>query len=346
MADFLSDRNVLVTGGCGFIGSHLVRRLTSLGARVTVIDNLAPRCGGKLQNLAGVLDRITLQQADLCNVAEYIELLPSVEFVFCLAGSTSHAESMRRPDDDLHANCRGPLALLESLRRASPEAKIVAAGTRQVYGRPLALPVDESHPLRPIDVNGVHMQAAENYYRVYHETYGLRSACLRLTNTYGPRMDLARCCHGFVSVFFRQALLGRSIDLYGGGAQRRDFNFVGDVVEAFLSAARLPMEEHQVYNVGHEEPSSVRAFAEQLCATIGGSIRSVPFPAERQRIDIGEYWAHCGKFRRATNWRPKTSLAEGIAITARHYLANHDELRNLDPPSGDAPPTSLMSSAF
>jgi nucleoside-diphosphate-sugar epimerase len=225
---------------------------------------------------------------------------------------------------------------LEALRRVNPQAKIVAAGTRQVYGRPQSLPVDESHPVRPTDVNGIHLHAAENYYRLYHEVYGLRSACLRLTNTYGPRMSLTRACHGFVSVFFRQALFGRSIDLYGGGTQRREFNYVGDVVDALLSAAQLKMDSHEVYNLGHDEPHSVRDFAERLCETIGGSVRSVAFPADRKVIDIGDYWGSYEKFSRASGWRPATPLREGIERTARYYQAKSGEL--LEPANPPSPP--------
>lgn len=317
---------MLVTGGCGFIGSNLVRQLCMLGARVTVVDNLAPRCGGNLRNLDGTTGTLIAREADIAEAADFPDLMCDASIVFCLAGSTSHADSMRYPDDDLRSNCRGPLALLETLRRVNPRAKIVVASTRQVYGRPETLPVDELHPVRPIDVNGIHLHAAENYYRLFQQVYGLRSVCLRLTNTYGPRMSLTRACHGFVSVFFRQALFGRSIDLFGGGTQRRDFNYVGDVVDALLSASQLKMDEHEIYNLGHHEPHSVRDFAELLCETIGGSVRSVPFPPERKSIDIGDYWGDYEKFRRATGWRPATSLHEGIARTARYYQAHSDQL--------------------
>jgi nucleoside-diphosphate-sugar epimerase len=325
-SDYFRDRSVLVTGGCGFIGSNLARRLVADGARVTVVDNLAPRSGGRIENLAGVMDRLAFRRFDLQESSQFSDVFQRQEFVFCLAGATSHAESMRFPADDLDRNCRATLGVLESLRRVNREARIVAAGTRQVYGRPQSLPVDESHPLRPVDVNGVHMQAAENYYRLYHELYDLNSVCLRLTNTYGPRMHLGRCCHGFVSVFFRRALLGEPIELFGGGEQRRDFNYVDDVVEALLAAARLESNEHRVFNLGHDEPQSVRTFAEIVCETIGGSAAGVEFPTERQAIDVGEYWGSYERFHRAAGWRPQVALREGIERTAAYYLSEAKEL--------------------
>jgi UDP-glucose 4-epimerase len=341
--DSLRGRSVLVTGGCGFIGSNLVRRLVHDGARVTVVDNLAPRSGGQIENLAGVLDSVAFRRFDLRESCQFTDVFQRQEFVFCLAGATSHADSMRFPGDDLDRNCRGPLAVLEVLRRVNPAARIVAASTRQVYGRPQSLPVDESHPLRPVDVNGIHMHAAESYYRLYQELYGLKSVCLRLTNTYGPRMHLGRCCHGFVSVFFRQALLGQPIELFGGGEQRRDFNYVDDVVEALLAAARLELAEHEVFNLGHHEPQSVRTFAEIVCETVGGSATSVPFPPERKAIDVGDYWGSYERLHRATGWRPQVDLHEGIQRTATYYLSEAKELG-----VAPAPPFtgSLRVSAF
>jgi nucleoside-diphosphate-sugar epimerase len=346
MSEFFRNRRVLVTGGCGFIGSNLVRRLVECGARTTVVDNLAPRCGGRLENLADLRDRIEYLRFDLAEANHFSLAFERQEFVFCLAGATSHADSMRFPADDLDCNCRGPLALLETLRSVNPSARLVAGSTRQVYGRPQSLPVDESHPLRPVDINGLHMQAAEGYYRLYHELYGMRSVCLRLTNTYGPRMHLGRTCHGFVSVFFSRAMLGWPIELFSGGAQRRDFNHVDDVVDALLAAAQLDMAEHEVFNLGHDEPQSVRAFAEAVCGALGGSTMSVPFPDDRRAIDVGDYWGSYERFRRATGWRPQIDVEEGVRRTADYY---RDEARRAAPatetastPQVAGPPLAAM----
>jgi UDP-glucose 4-epimerase len=319
------DARVLVTGGCGFIGSNLVRRLVALGAETAVVDNLAERCGGRRENLADVAGQIELHHFDLVESAAHATLFRDRDYIFSIAGATSHIDSMRRPIADLDGNCRAHLALLETLRRVNPDGKIVVTGTRQVYGRPQRLPVDESHPLRPVDVNGIHMQAAETYYRLYHEVYGLRSACLRLTNTYGPGMNLRNACHGFIAEFFRRALSGQEVELFGGGEQRRDINFVDDVVEAILSAAETGMREHEVYNLGHERHHSLREIAETLAEFNRFAIVHTPFPAERRRIDVGDYWGSYDKFRRATGWRPRTDLRQGIERTTAFYRGRPTE---------------------
>lgn len=325
MLDAFNGRRVLVTGGCGFIGSNLVHRLVKLGARVTVVDDLVPHCGGRLENLHRVRDRMIFRRFDLSGAAEHPDVFRDAELVFCVAGATSHVHSMRNPQADLQHNLKAPLAVLEALRRENPQARVVATSTRQVYGRPLELPVTESHPLAPVDINGIHMQAAESYYRLYHGVYGVRSVCLRLTNTYGPRMHLPRGCHGLSGVFVRQALRGEPIMLFGGGEHRRDFLFVDDVVDALLAAACLEPATHEVYNVGHCQPHSIREFAEVLCELVGGSPVAVEFPPERLPIDIGDYWGSSEKFRRATGWQPKTSLRRGIEKTVRYYLAHPHE---------------------
>lgn len=316
---------VLVTGGCGFIGANLVRRLVSLGAHVAVVDVLAERCGGRHENLADIVDQIELRHFDLIEAGAHPAVFRDREYIFSAAGATSHIDSMRRPLLDLESNCRAHLALLETLRRVNPDGKVVVTGTRQVYGKPQYLPVDEAHPLRPVDVNGIHMQAAETYYRLYHEVYGLRSACLRLTNTYGPFMNLRNVCHGFIAEFFRRALAGQKIELFGGGEQRRDLNYVDDVVDAILLAAQTNMREHEVYNLGHERHHSLREIAEELAVHNDFALQTTPFPTERRRIDVGDYWGSYEKFRRATGWRPVVDLAQGVERTTAFYRRRPEE---------------------
>lgn len=316
---------VLVTGGCGFLGTNLVRRLVALGADVAVVDVLAERCGGRRENLADLADRIQLYHFDLVEAGSRTSVFRDREYVFNVAGATSHIDSMRRPLLDLESNCRAHLALLETLRRVNPDGKLVVTGTRQVYGKPQYLPVDEAHPLRPVDVNGIHMQTAETYYRLYQEVYGLRSACLRLTNTYGPWMNLRNACHGFIAEFFRRALSGQSIELFGGGEQRRDLNFVDDVVDAVLLAAQTSMREHEIYNLGHQRHHSLREIAETLAQHAEFELLQTPFPTERRRIDVGDYWGSYEKFHRATGWQPAVDLAQGIERTAAFYRLRPQE---------------------
>lgn len=235
-SEFYRNKRALITGGLGFIGSNLALRLVELGADVTLIDSMLPAYGATLANIEPIRDRVHVNFSDVRDPHSMRHLIRERDLIFSLAGQVSHSESMRDPMTDLEINCRSQLTLLECCRHGNPGAKIVFASTRQLYGRPQYLPVDEDHPVVPVDVNGINKLAAEKYYSLYHDVHGLPTVSLRLTNTYGPRMELANDSKGFVGVFIRKALLGETIRIYGTGQQRRDFNYVSDVVDALLVA--------------------------------------------------------------------------------------------------------------
>lgn len=316
---FLGKR-VLVAGGLGFIGSNLARRLVGLGADVLIVDALIPAYGGNLFNIAGIEDRVRVNIADVRNESVTNHLVQEQDFLFNLVGQVSHIDSMQDPYTDLETNCRAQIALLEACRRHNPQVKIVYTGTRQVYGRPRYLPVDEEHPVEPVDINGVHKMAAEWYHRIYHQAYGLRTVTLRLTNTYGPRMRVKDSRHGFIGWWIHQVVRGREIEIFGTGQQMRDFNYVDDVVEALLLAAAHPDTDGQVYNLGGDEPISLAELAQMLVdVNGGGSYRLVPFPTDRQRIDIGDYYGDDSRIRAQLGWQPRVSLREGLARTLAFY---------------------------
>ena len=231
--DFYRGRRVLVTGALGFIGSNLSRALADLGAQVLAVDSLLPDYGGNLFNLAGYEDKVRINIADVRGHAmEY--LVRGQDILFNLAGQVSHIDSMVDPFTDLEINCRSQLWILEAVRKSNPGVKIVYAGTRQVYGKPMRLPVDETHLLNPTDVNGINKISGEFYHLVYHSVYGIRACSLRLTNTYGPRQLIKHNRQGFIGWFIRQAVRGEEIQLFGNGQQKRDFDYVDDVVDALL----------------------------------------------------------------------------------------------------------------
>ncbi len=315
-----SGKRVLVAGGLGFIGSNLARRLVELGADVLIVDALIPAYGGNLFNIAGIEDRVRVNIADVRNESVTNHLVQEQDFLFNLVGQVSHIDSMQDPYTDLETNCRAQIALLEACRRHNPQVKIVYTGTRQVYGRPRYLPVDEEHPVEPVDINGVHKMAAEWYHRIYHQAHGLRTVTLRLTNTYGPRMRVKDSRHGFIGWWIHQVVRGREIEIFGTGQQMRDFNYVDDVVEALLLAAAHPDTDGQVYNLGGDEPISLAELARLLVdVNGGGSYRLVPFPTDRQRIDIGDYYGDFSRIRAQLGWQPRVSLREGLARTLAFY---------------------------
>ena len=284
-----NGRKVLITGGLGFIGSNLAHRLVDIGdVDVLILDALIQGQGGNPYNVGAIKDRISIHYVDMGDEAKLVPLLGGIDYIFNLAGSAGHLQSMIDPRYDLASNCTAQLTLLEACKNFNPQAKIVFSSTRQVYGKPLYLPVDEHHRISPLDIHGANKFAAENYHLIYHRIHGLRTVCLRLTNTYGPRQQLRHDRQGFLPWFIRKAIDGETIRLFGGGKQTRDVNFVDDVVDALLLAAVSEEAEGDVFNLGSPTRHTLHQFASELISITGkGRIESVAFPPERKSIEIG-----------------------------------------------------------
>ncbi len=316
-----SGSSALITGGLGFIGSNLAIRLAENGASVTVVDSLIPEYGGLLKNIAPVADKVRVNISDVRDVFSLAYLVRGHDFLFNLAGQTSHLDSMLNPFTDLEINCRAQLALLETCRKENPQIKIVFASPRQIYGKPAYLPVDEKHLVRPVDVNGVNKMAGESYHILYNNVYNLRACALRLTNTYGPRMRIKDARQTFVGIWIRHALESRPFEVWGGN-QLRDFNFVDDVVDALLQAALAPHSSGKIYNLGSSEVISLKELAEVILKICPGASYAVrPFPAERKSIDIGDYYSDYALAGKELNWNPRVNLASGLAKTVDYFRA-------------------------
>jgi UDP-glucose 4-epimerase len=323
-AEAFRGRRVLITGGLGFIGSNLARALVGAGAEVVLVDSLIPEYGGNRANIAGIEDAVTVNVSDVRDPHSLVPLLRGQEILFNLAGQTSHLDSMTDPFTDLEINCRAQLSILEACRAHSPDAKIVFASTRQIYGRPRYLPVDEEHPVAPVDVNGIDKAAGEAYHMLYGKVHGLRVTALRLTNTYGPRMRVRDARQTFLGVWLKAVLRGERIEVWGDGRQRRDLLYVDDAVEAFLLAAREEADG-EVFNVGVESSISLRELAELLVGLhASGEYALVPFPPERQAIDIGDYFTRGDKIRDALGWEATVGVEQGLRRTLDYY-AEHGE---------------------
>ena len=314
-----AGRRVLVTGGLGFIGSNLAIRLVEHGAEVTLLDSLLPEHGGDPFNVAPVASRVRVDTSDLRDPHALPAAVRDQEFVFHLAGQVSHGDSMRDPEIDLAVNCVSTLNLVEACRRCNPEARLIYTSTRQVYGVPRRLPVTEDHPALPVDVNGIHKLAAEYYHLLYDRTYGLRSAVLRLTNTYGPRQQIRSDRQGFVGIFIRQALRGEMIRLFGTGTQIRDLDYVDDVVAALLAAGVTAGCYGRVLNLGAPRPYSLLELVEVLRGLCPVEYEIVPFPANQKLIDIGDYYGDYSQFAALTGWQPRIELPEGLERTLAFY---------------------------
>jgi UDP-glucose 4-epimerase len=314
-----AGRRVLITGGLGFIGSNLAHRLVALGARVTIVDALIPEYGGNLRNLAGVAGRVRVHRADVRDWPRLPSLVRGQDFLFNLAGQTSHMDSMTDPQTDLDINGRAQLAILEACRVHNPGIRIVFASTRQIYGKPDYLPVDERHPLRPVDVNGINKLAGEGYHLLYSQVYGIRATALRLTNTIGPRMRVKDARQTFVGVWIRRLVEGERFEVWGG-EQVRDFTDVDDAVEAFLLAASCEAAIGRVFNLGGPPPVTLQRLAELLVEiNRGGSFAVQRFPADRKKIDIGDYYADDRLIGRTLGWKPRTDLRTALTKTLAYY---------------------------
>ena len=311
---------VLITGGMGFIGSNLAHRLVELDAQVTLVDSLIPIYGGNQRNIAGIEHRVRVNIADVRDEYSMNYLVQGQDYLFNLAGQTSHLDSMTDPYTDLEINCRAQLSILEACRKHNPNLKLVYASTRQIYGKPDYLPVDERHLLHPVDVNGVNKMAGEWYHILYNNVYGIRACALRLTNTYGPRMRVKDARQTFLGIWIKRLINEESIQVFGDGSQIRDFNYVDDVVEALLMAGASPAADGGIFNLGSDETINLRDLAALLIEINGGgSFEIVPFPPDRKAIDIGDYYADYRLIRGRLGWHPKVPLREGLRHTLEFY---------------------------
>lgn len=321
--EFYRGRPVMITGGLGFIGSNLAHRLVALGADVLIVDSLIADYGGNRFNIAGIESRVTVSTTDLRDTGAMARLVVGRDVIFNLAGQVSHIDSMRDPETDLDINCRSQLTTLEACRHHNPSTKVVYASTRQIYGKPDRLPVDETQLVRPTDINGINKAAGEQYHLVYNNAFGLRACSLRLTNVYGPRQLIRHNRQGFIGWFVRLAVEGGEIQIYGDGSQLRDFVYVDDVVDAFLRAGATDAVNGQALNVGSPDPVSHRDLVTLLIETAGaGSVKFVEWPEEKRRIDIGSFYSDSSRFTAATGWTRTVPLAEGLRRTVDYYRAN------------------------
>jgi UDP-glucose 4-epimerase len=314
------NKKILITGGAGFIGSNLAIKLVSLKANVTIVDSFIPEYGGNLFNLEPVKNKVKLNISDVRDEHSMKYLIKDQDYLLNLAGQTSHIDSMNNPYADLEINARAQLSILEACKRYNPEIKIVFASTRQIYGKPQYLPVDENHELHPVDVNGINKMAGEWYHIVYNDVYKIRSVVLRLTNTYGPRMRVKDARQTFLGIWVKNIIDGNKILVFGDGKQIRDFNYVDDVVTAILLSGLSNDVNGMIFNLGADDPINLENTAKLLIEiSPDGSYDVIPFPADRKAIDIGDYYADYKKINSMLGWQPKVKLKDGLKLTIDFY---------------------------
>jgi UDP-glucose 4-epimerase len=312
----------LVTGGCGFIGSNIVHALDALGCEVTVIDSLEPDQGGNMFNLCGLEGKVDVRVSDIRDAAAVADAVRGRDFVFNTAAIVSHLNSLESPFEDVDVNVRGTLVLLEGIRQHAPEATVIHASTRSVYGVIKSTPVSEDHPMLPPEVNSANKAVADLYHYAYYVAHGMNTISMRLTNTFGPRALAAHHRQGFMNWFIRLAVEGGTFRLYGDGSQVRDLDYIDDTVRAMLLAAITPGLAGEALNIGSGTPVSLKEIAEALIEISGhGRLEYVPFPDDAKRIEIGDYVADTTKIRERLGWQPQVSMREGLKRSVGYYRA-------------------------
>ena len=318
-------KNIIISGGLGFIGSNLAIKLVDLGANVTVIDSLIPEYGGNLWNIESVKNKIKVQIADVRNEKIMRRLIQGQDYFFNLAGQTSHLDSMKNPFVDLEINAKAQLSILEECRKFNPAIKIVFASTRQIYGKPQYLPVDEKHPLVPVDVNGINKLAGEMYHVLYNKVYNIKTSVLRLTNTYGPRMRIKDARQTFLGIWIRNLLENKPITIFGDGGQLRDYNYIDDVVNAFLLVAGSDVWTGSIFNLGNINPISLETTAKIMIEeNSAGKYLFIPFPEELKKIDIGDFYSDFSKIKTNLGWNPEVSIDAGFRETIEYFRNNYE----------------------
>jgi len=314
--------NVLITGGLGFIGSNLACRLVDQGANVTLVDSLIPEYGGNLINVKDIEDKVRINISDVRDVYSFRYVVKGQDYIFNLAGQTSHMDSMKDPFTDLEINAKAQLAILETCKNYNPKVKIIFASTRQIYGTPQYLPVDEKHLLRPVDVNGINKMAGEWFHILYNNVYDIQATALRLTNTYGPKMRIKDARQTFLGIWIR-LLLEEKVFQVWEGQQLRDFTYVDDVVNAFLMVAEKKEADGKIFNLGGFEPISLKDLADLLIEIHGsGEYQKMKYPDDRKKIDIGDFYSDYTKIETSLGWNPSINLKEGLTKTLEYYKKN------------------------
>jgi len=319
-------KNVLITGGLGFIGSNLAHRLVELGANVTNIDTIVREYGGNEFNIADIKDKVKVNIADIRDRYSINHTIVNQDYLFNLAGQVSHLDSMKDPFTDLEINVTSQVSILEACRQYNPDIKIIFSSSRQIYGKPEYLPADEKHPIHPTDVNGININAGEWYHILYNNVYDIKATSLRMTNVYGPRQLIKHNRQGFIGWFIRLAVEGKTVKIYGDGSQKRDLNYVDDVCDALLLVGASDKSNGQIYNLGSKEIISLKDLTEKIISIADrGNYALEPWPTEKKNIDIGDYYGDFSKIKNDVGWEPKTSLDEGLKKTIDFYKENLDK---------------------
>ncbi|HMQ79583.1 MAG TPA: GDP-mannose 4,6-dehydratase [Ignavibacteria bacterium] len=320
MKNNFRSKKVLVTGGLGFVGSNLSIKLAELGADVLIVDNMLPRQGGNLFNIEPVKDKVKVNISDIRNSTSMNHLVKGMDYIYHIAGQVNHVDSVKDPLNDLSINVEGTLVLMEALRMNNPDAKVIFTGTRGEYGSSLTLPVAENHAINPIGIYAITNFAAERIVLTYHNLHNIKSLCLRITNTFGPRHQMAHDEYGVFNWFIRKAIDNEVIPIFGDGRILRDYLYIDDLTASLIKIADCGTAYGEVYNVGSGVPLSFIELAKMIIDIAGtGSVDHTEFTTERKALEPGDYYADITRIKKTIDWAPEVTLDDGIRKTIEFY---------------------------
>ena len=321
---YFTGKKVLITGGAGFLGSSLAKKLVSLGADVTIVDAMLPLYGGNLFNLEAIIDRISFVEGDIRDQELMNSVVGGKDIIFNFAAQVSYLDSKEDPFLDLEFNGKGHLTVLEAVRQHAPHARILFSSSRMVYGKILTNPVAETHPTEPLSLYGIHKLLAEKYYQYFFHTFGVDTVSIRIPNPYGPGQQMKHNKYSIVGWFVRQAMEGKAITVFGDGEQERDYLYIDDIVDAFIELA-MHGEGGEVYNIGTQERVTFGSMVDTVLAEVGsGSKMHIPWPEHYEKNETGNYIADTTKIEKITSWKPSVPLKEGIARMVKYYKENQN----------------------
>ena len=314
------NKNVLITGGLGFLGSNIAHKLVEYGANVTIIDALLSFYGGNKFNISGIENKVQVIIGDIRDFRLTEKTIEGKDIIFNLAAQVSYIDSINIPLDDLDINCKGHLIVLDACRHRNPDARLIFSSSRMVLGELLYSPVTEDHPTEPLSIYGIHKLTGEKYYQTYHKTYGLKTVVLRITNPYGIRQQMKHSKYSLVGWFLRQAMEDKTIQIFGDGKQLRDYIYVDDIVTAFLKAGISDKAIGQIYNIGLGKSSQFLEMVKTVLKVAGkGKIECVPWPKNYEKIETGSFEMSMEKAKKDLKWFPRIELEEGIKRMCEYY---------------------------
>jgi UDP-glucose 4-epimerase len=321
----LTNKKILVTGGAGFIGSHLVDALIQEDCYVRVFDNLS---NGKLENLIQHKDNnhFKFVKGDVTEPSEVADAMESIDIVFHLA-CLGVRHSIKHPFENHRINAEGTMIVLQEAYKKSVE-KFIYCSSSEVYGTAAYVPMPESHPTFPCTVYGASKLAGEVYSRAYHKTYGLNTIIIRPFNTFGPRSHHEADAGEIIPKSIVRALNGAPILIFGNGSQTRDFTYVEDVARALVESARFEEMIGLTLNVGSNFEISIKKIVEKILEMIEDSSSRIDYIKNRPG-DVLRLCADVTAFNRLTDWKPRVSFEKGLQKTIQWFRSRPHGAKSL-----------------